>query len=78
MTIKQVVIFFAVLFVHISVLNLFFVSGNGAVFLWQENLQWHTVFTHFCTVLAACAILLLTFYIKNKFIKTGKSNNEKS
>jgi hypothetical protein len=44
---------FFVLWLHISLLNLFFVNKGGFVFLWKQNGELNTLLTHFCTALIA-------------------------
>lgn len=43
---QKALLVFLVIFVHNTVLDLFFVSYNGPVFLWQENLHWLTIVVH--------------------------------
>lgn len=57
---------FLVLWLHISLLNLFFVNHRGFVFLWQENGELNTLITHFSTALAATL-----FYLAVKKIRSG-------
>ncbi|TWX55287.1 hypothetical protein [Colwellia hornerae] len=49
---------FFVLWLHISLLNLFFVNKRGVVFLWQQNSELNTLLTHFITALIATLIYL--------------------
>jgi hypothetical protein len=69
---NKTVYLFCVLWIHISLLNLFFVNRNGAVFLWQENSELNTLVAHF--VIALCAVLFYimlgrvhTFFTNKKF-----------
>jgi hypothetical protein len=55
---------FFVLWLHISLLNLFFVNKRGFVFLWQENSELNTLLTHFFTALIATLIYLATVKIR--------------
>ncbi|MFT5757990.1 MAG: hypothetical protein ACI9LM_002727 [Alteromonadaceae bacterium] len=43
---KKTLLLFIIIFVHVSILDLFFVTLNGAVFLWEENSQLLTIATH--------------------------------
>ena len=65
---KKTLLLFIVIFVHVSVLDLFFVTLDGAGFLWDENSQLLTIATHF--VIAIMVVLLYlaisTFRIKYK------------
>ncbi|MBA6346825.1 MULTISPECIES: hypothetical protein [unclassified Colwellia] len=49
---------FFVLWLHISLLNLFFVNKRGVVFLWQQNSELNTLLTHFITALIAAIIYI--------------------
>ena len=73
---KTVHLFF-VLWVHISLLNLFFVIRNGAVFLWQENSELHTVITHFVIALSAVLFYMMVSKVRIFFTnkKYGLGNN---
>jgi hypothetical protein len=62
---------FCVLWIHISLLNLFFVNGNGAVFLWQENSELNTLITHF--VIALTAVLFYMMVSKVRILFTNKN-----
>lgn len=67
---KSVQLFF-VLWLHISLLNLFFVNYQGVVFLWQENSEINTLITHFISALSAAL-----FYIAVTKIRTHLSENK--
>lgn len=52
---------FLVLWLHISLLNLFFVNKGGVVFLWKQNGELNTLLTHFFTALiATIAYMIIT------------------
>ncbi len=68
---------FLVLWGHISLLNLFFVNRNGAVFLWQENSELNTLITHLVIALSAVLFYMMVsklriFFTNKKF---GLGNN---
>jgi hypothetical protein len=42
---------FLIIWLHISVLDLFFITYKGPVFLWQENMQLLTLVVHFLIAL---------------------------
>lgn len=73
---KTVYLFF-VLWIHISLLNLFFVNRHGAVFLWQENSELNTLITHliiaFSTVLFYILVTKIRVFVSDK--KFGLGNN---
>jgi hypothetical protein len=43
---KKTLFLFIVILVHVSLLDLFFVTFNGIVFLWEENSRFLTIATH--------------------------------
>jgi hypothetical protein len=55
---------FLVLWLHISLLNLFFVNLRGFVFLWQENSELNTLATHFITALAGTLFYIIVTKIR--------------
>ncbi|AOW76943.1 hypothetical protein A3Q34_08775 [Colwellia sp. PAMC 20917] len=55
---------FFVLWLHISLLNLFFVNKRGIVFLWQQNSELNTLLTHFITALIAALIYIVVTKIR--------------
>jgi hypothetical protein len=57
---------FFVLWLHISLLNLFFVNKGGFVFLWKQNGELNTLLTHFCT-----ALIATLFYLAVTKIRVG-------
>jgi hypothetical protein len=50
---------FFVLWLHITLLNLFFANQNGFVFLWQESAELNTLLTHLFSALAATLFYLV-------------------
>jgi len=58
---------FLVLWVHISLLNLFFVNHRGAVFLWQENSELNTLITHFVIALSAVFFYMMVSKLRVLF-----------
>ncbi len=74
---KQLALFAIILMLHLSLLNLFFVTANGPVFLWQQNMRWQTVLIHVFTVALGSVILCLINYIYQRYInKTNEKNDE--
>ncbi|MFQ3191886.1 MAG: hypothetical protein ACI936_003037, partial [Paraglaciecola sp.] len=55
---------FFVLWLHISLLNLFFVNKRGIVFLWQQNSEINTLLIHFITALIAALIYIAVTKIR--------------
>jgi hypothetical protein len=62
---------FFVLWLHISLLNLFFVTKGGFVFLWKQNGELNTLLTHFITALVAAL-----FYFAITKIRIGLSEKK--
>ncbi len=60
---KKTILLFLIVFVHVSLLDLFFVTFNGPVFLWEENLRAETILVH----LAIATITTLVYSIFTKF-----------
>ncbi len=54
----KIALLFIALWAHVSLLNLFFVSYTGPVFLWQENSEPLTIQVHFLI-----ALLTTLFYL---------------
>ena len=64
---------FAIIWLHISVLDLFYVTYNGPVFLWQENTQLLTLAVHFFIALVTTGLYKAIAKIRtNKSQKLGK------
>lgn len=69
----QVKLLFVVIWLHISVLDLFFVTYSGPVFLWQDNTKVLTLAVHFIIALAVTALYqLISFIRKSKRQKLGE------
>jgi len=60
---------FLVLWLHISLLNLFFVNRNGFVFLWQESIEINTLFTHLFSALSATLFYFTISKVRDKPFK---------
>lgn len=63
---KNVQRLFIVLFIHITLLDLFLVTTRGLVFLVQPSLKVETVVVHLTIVCLSCLMLLLVQYLFNK------------
>jgi lysylphosphatidylglycerol synthetase-like protein (DUF2156 family) len=68
---------FFVLWLHISILNLFFVNKRGAVFLWKENSELNTFVTHFVVALVAVffytAVAKIRVHYSQKKVSLGNN-----
>jgi hypothetical protein len=58
-----------VLWLHVSLLNLFFVNYSGPVFLWKENSQLHTIEVHFLIALVSTLFFIAITKIRNTITK---------
>ncbi len=72
LTSRKLATFAGVLFIHLSLLNLFFVTRSGVVFLWQHNLKVSTLVVHVFTVLSACVMLLVINYFYKVIVRKEK------
>lgn len=62
-----------IIWLHISVLDLFYVTYNGPVFLWQENTQLLTLIVHFSIALVTTGLYKIMSKIRaKKSQKLGK------
>jgi hypothetical protein len=59
LTKKQFIFVFLILWLHVSLLDLFFINFKGPVFLWQANMQVNTLVTHL--VIATLATTFISF-----------------
>jgi len=57
---------FVAIWLHISALDLFYVTYSGPVFLWQENAQPITLVVHFLIALATVGLYWLMSRNTNK------------
>ena len=64
---------FAIIWLHVSALDLFFVTYRGPVFLWEENAQPITLLVHF---LIAIATVSLYWLLNNRSLKKRKKNKQ--
>jgi hypothetical protein len=53
----QAKLLFVVILAHVTILDLVYVTYDGPIFFWQQNLQWFTVFIHLVV-----AFISLIFY----------------
>jgi len=66
---------FVIIWLHISVLDLFYVTYNGPVFLWQENTQLLTLAVHFLIALVTTGLYKTIAKIRtNKSQTLGKQS----
>jgi hypothetical protein len=71
------ILIFIILWLHVSILDLFFVTQSSIVFLWQENARIETLVVHFLIALTAAAFYWLVSYIRQTSIISTITNNNK-
>ncbi|PCI52773.1 MAG: hypothetical protein COB45_11790 [Gammaproteobacteria bacterium] len=57
----QFKLLFVIIWLHVSVLDLFYITYNGPVFLWHDNAQLLTLVVHFLIALATTALYKIMF-----------------
>lgn len=62
---------FFVIWLHISALDLFYVTYRGPVFLWQENAQLNTLTVHFLIALST----MIFYWLVSKIIDHNDHKN---
>ena len=68
----QFKLLFVAIWLHISILDLFYITYNGPVFLWQENSQLLTLVVHFSIALATTGLAKIISSVRaNKLKKLG-------
>ncbi len=55
---KKIVLLMGLLFIHNTILDLFFVSGNGIHFFWSNAFSFKTNFIHLMTVALSTALFI--------------------
>jgi hypothetical protein len=74
---KKTLALFIVILVHISVLDLFFVTYSGVVFLWEENSRLLTIVTHLSITLMVTLLYLVIPIFRIKYQQGMSKNGEK-
>lgn len=59
-----IILLFIALFAHVSIMDLFFVSYSGPVFLWDDNLQLKTIVVHLLIALISALSYKLFGFIR--------------
>jgi len=57
-------LFFIIIWLHVSILDLFFITYKGPVFLWQENSEFITLAVHFLIALTTTGLYKLLFKVR--------------
>lgn len=68
---KKYFLLFLIIFIHITFLDLFFVTLNGPVFLFDENLRIETILVHLLIAVTSIIICIVVTKIRLSY-KTGK------
>ncbi|WP_286264330.1 hypothetical protein [Thalassotalea atypica] len=64
---KKPLILFAIIWLHVSLLNLFFVNYSGPVFLWKENSEPTTLLVHFLIAATTTTIFLFGQFLHQRY-----------
>lgn len=70
----RIKLLFVIIWLHISALDLFYVTYRGPVFLWQENVQLQTLVAHVLIALATIGLYCFISKRKSTNPKTQKNN----
>ncbi len=75
----QAKLLFIVVWAHVTILDLCYVTYSGPIFFWQENLQPYTLFIHLtvATLTLAFYFLLMNLITRFRTNKTANSLNSK-
>lgn len=71
-------ILFIILFVHFSLMDLFFVTTTKTVFLWEENARLETIATHFIAALLGSACYQVVTKFRSIDAKRGGIINDRT
>jgi hypothetical protein len=63
----QAKLLFIVVWAHVTILDLFYVSYAGPVFLWDKSIQMHTLFIHLVVAFSTLAFYFLLMEINIRF-----------
>jgi len=66
-------LFVLVIFVHITLLDLMFISNRELVILWQENSRYQTILTHLLIVLLTFALYLALVKLQRRIPAFNKA-----
>lgn len=61
----KMTLLFLLLWVHVSLLNLFYVNYSGPVFLWEENSRFQTIQIHFLIALVSTVFFVALTKLRN-------------
>jgi hypothetical protein len=62
---------FVTIWLHVSALDLFFVTYRGPVFLWKENMELQTLVVHFLIALLTVGL----YWLMTQFVNKKSSKN---
>jgi len=66
---------FVIIWLHVSTLDLFYITYSGPVFLWQENAQFITLLVH---VIIAALTTCCYWAVEKKIVKKWRVENIRS
>jgi len=64
---NKVLLLFLVLWLHISLFDLFYVSYSGPVFYWDENLRSETVIVHLSLAVISALFYFMLSVVSDKY-----------
>ena len=64
---KKPIIVFLVIWLHVTLLDLFYINNSGVVFLWQESLRPITLFTHLLVAFSVLAFYFMVTKLRNNY-----------
>jgi hypothetical protein len=71
---KKSAVLFLVIWLHITLLDLFYVNQNGIVFLWQENSELKPVLVHLLIATLTVLFYLGLSLLLKRFTKKDQSS----
>ncbi|XQW84703.1 hypothetical protein ACOYR1_16430 [Thalassotalea piscium] len=74
---KHYLVIFLLLWLHVTVLDLFYVTTSKIVFLWHENFAPLTLLVHFSTAVAATLFYICVTYFRRVYAVNNTLLGEK-
>ena len=70
-SLKQTIIVFFLLWLHVTILDLFYVTRHSIVFLWEDNFAPITLLTHFLTALVGALLSFCVCRCRMHFVRNS-------
>ncbi|OUS29888.1 hypothetical protein A9Q98_05750 [Thalassotalea sp. 42_200_T64] len=77
LTKKKIAMCFAVLFIHITLLDLFLLTRRGPRFLWAESFEIKTFIVHLGITIISCIVLIGLWVMNDKRLLSKQKTREK-